>query len=234
MKAKIYGIGVGPGDPDLITIKAKQTLAKANLVVYPAPENGSSIAKKIAAPHFPKTCEELPVYIPMSTNRFPTMKIYKLASEKIFNAVLENKTVVILCEGDPFFYGSFMYLFGLIRKRYNVEVIPGVSSLMASAAILETPLAAGNDILTVLPAPLADDTLEKQINMADAFAIIKLGRHFSRIRRLLEKLGLLENSVYIERATMKNERVVNIADVVESDVPYFSIILVHKRNKAWL
>ena len=162
------------------------------------------------------------------------MKIYQSASEKIFNAALENKTVVILCEGDPFFYGSFMYLFGLIRKRYNVEVIPGVSSLMASAAILETPLAAGNDILTVLPAPLADDALEKQINTADAFAIIKLGRHFSRIRRLLEKLGLLENSVYIERATMKNERVVDIAEVVESDVPYFSIILVHKRNKAWL
>ena len=234
MKAKIYGIGVGPGDPDLITIKAKKTLAKANLVVSPAPENGSSIAKKISAPHFPKTCEELPVYIPMSTNRFPAMKIYQSASEKICNAALENRTVVILCEGDPFFYGSFMYLFGLIRKRYNVEVIPGVSSLMASAAILETPLAAGNDILTVLPAPLADDALEKQINMADAFAIIKLGRHFSRIRRLLEKLGLLENSVYIERATMKNERVVDIAEVVESDVPYFSIILVHKRNKAWL
>ena len=96
------------------------------------------------------------------------------------------------------------------------------------------PLAAGNDILTVLPAPLADDALEKQINMADAFAIIKLGRHFSRIRRLLEKLGLLENSVYIERATMKNERIVDIVDVVERDVPYFSIILVHKRKKAWL
>ena len=234
MKSKIYGIGVGPGDPDLITIKAKQTLEKANLVVYPAPENGSSIAKKIAAPHFPKTCEELPVYIPMSKDRLPAMKIYKSASEKIFNAILENKTVVILCEGDPFFYGSFMYLFGLIRKRYNVEVIPGVSSLMASAAILETPLAAGNEILTVLPAPLADDALEKRINMADAFAIIKLGRHFSRIRRLLAKLGLLENSVYIERATMKNERIVDIVDVVESDVPYFSIILVHKRNKAWL
>ena len=234
MKSKIYGIGVGPGDPDLITIKAKQTLEKANLVVYPAPENGSSIAKKIAAPHFPKTCEELPVYIPMSKDRLPAMKIYKSASEKIFNAILENKTVVILCEGDPFFYGSFMYLFGLIRKRYNVEVIPGVSSLMASASILETPLAAGNDILTILPAPLANDALEKQINMADAFAIIKLGRHFSRIRRLLAKLGLLENSVYIERATMKNERIVDIVDVVESDVPYFSIILVHKRNKAWL
>ena len=234
MKSKIYGIGVGPGDPDLITIKAKQTLEKANLVVYPAPENGSSIAKKIAAPHFPKTCEELPVYIPMSKDRLPAMKIYKSASEKIFNAILENKTVVILCEGDPFFYGSFMYLFGLIRKRYNVEVIPGVSSLMASAAILETPLAAGNDVLTILPAPLANDALEKQINMADAFAIIKLGRHFSRIRRLLEKLGLLENSVYIERATMKNQRTLDIVDVVESDVPYFSIILVHKRNKAWL
>ena len=117
-------------------------------------------------------------------------------------------------------------------RASRLLIISSVSSV--SAAILETPLAAGNDILTVLPAPLADDALEKQINMADAFAIIKLGRHFSRIRRLLEKLGLLENSVYIERATMKNERIVDIVDVVESDVPYFSIILVHKRNKAWL
>ena len=109
MKNKIYGIGVGPGDPELITIKAKRILDRADLIVYPAPENGNSIARSIAAPHFPKEYEELPICIPMSANRFPAMKIYQLASKKIFQAVQENKTIVILCEGDPFFYGSFMY-----------------------------------------------------------------------------------------------------------------------------
>ena len=234
MKSKIYGIGVGPGDPELITIKAKRILERADLIVYPAPENGNSIAKSIAAPHFPKEYEELPIYIPMSANRFPAMKIYQLASKKIFQAVQENKTIVILCEGDPFFYGSFMYIFGIISKKHTVEVIPGISSLMASSAVLESPLAAGNDILTVIPAPLENDVIEKQIEMADAVAIIKLGRHFPKVRKLLDKLGLLENSVYIERATMSNERIIDIGAINENDVPYFSIILLHTRNKAWL
>ena len=234
MKNKIYGIGVGPGDPELITIKAKRILDRADLIVYPAPENGNSIARSIAAPHFPKEYEELPIYIPMSANRFPAMKIYHLASKKIFQAAQENKTIVILCEGDPFFYGSFMYIFGIISKKYTVDVIPGISSLMASSAVLESPLAAGNDILTVIPAPLENDVIEKQIEMADAVAIIKLGRHFPRVRELIDKLGLLENSVYIERATMSNERIIDIGAINENDVPYFSIILLHTRNKAWL
>ena len=106
--------------------------------------------------------------------------------------------------------------------------------LMASSAVLESPLAAGNDILTVIPAPLENDVIEKQIEMADAVAIIKLGRHFPRVRELIDKLGLLENSVYIERATMSNERIIDIGAINENDVPYFSIILLHTRNKAWL
>ena len=233
MKNRLFGIGVGPGDPDLITLKAKRALEKADLIVYPAPENGESLAKGIAISHFPESCEELAIYIPMNTNHFPAMEIYKSASERIYAAVQEEKIVCVLCEGDPFFYGSFMYLFSFLKNRCSIEVIPGVSSIMAGSAILSSPLAAGNDVLTILPAPLSDSSLERQIRLADSFVIIKIGRHFSRVRLLLAKLNLLEKALYIERATMATERIIDITEVDPQTVPYFSIIFVHTRNRAW-
>ncbi|MBH69105.1 MAG: precorrin-2 C(20)-methyltransferase [Rhodospirillaceae bacterium] len=234
MKKPIFGIGVGPGDPDLITLKAKRILEGADLIVYPAPENGYSIARKIAFSHFPKNCQELAIDIPMSPNRFPAMKVYESASEKILETAQNDKTVVILCEGDPFFYGSFMYLFYLLNKRSTVEVIPGVSSVMASSARLSSPLAARNDIFTVLPAPLENQILEQQMRAAHAFALVKVGRHFSRVYKLLQKLDLLNKALYIERATMDNEQILDINTVNPLEVPYFSIILVHSRARAWL
>ena len=234
MKKQIFGIGVGPGDPDLITLKAKRILEGADLIVYPAPENGTSIARKIALSHFPENCDELAIYIPMSPNRFPAMEVYKSASKKIFKTAQTDKTVVILCEGDPFFYGSFMYLFYLLNKRYTVDVIPGVSSIMASSARLASPLTAGNDIFTVLPAPLENQILEQQMRASNSFALVKIGRHFSRVYKLLKKLDLLNKALYIERATMDNEQILDINKVNPLEVPYFSIILVHSRTRAWL
>ena len=233
MIGKIFGIGVGPGDPDLITVKALKILRKADLIAYPAPENGDSLARSIAATHFPKDCAELVIKTPMLTDRFPAFEVYERASKKISKAANDGKNVVILCEGDPFFYGSFMYLFSRLRTNHMVEVIPGVSSMMACSAVLESPLASRNDVLTVLPATLTDDELEEKMKLSDSIVIIKIGRHFPRIKALLKKTGLIQNAQYIERATMQNEKIIDIEKVDETITPYFSMILLHLRKRAW-
>jgi precorrin-2/cobalt-factor-2 C20-methyltransferase len=233
MKGRLHGVGVGPGDPDLITLKALKVLRAANIIAYPALEEGDSLARAIAAPHIPEGREEFAIRMPMLVDRFPAMEVYDQAAERISEALDNGKSVAVLCEGDPFFFGSFMYLFGRLADRHRVEVIPGVSSLMACAAALSAPLAARNDVLTVLPAPLEDSVLEARLAATDSTAIVKVGRHFERIRALLERLNLAENAHYVERATMENQRVLPLLDVDETAVPYFSMILIHKRGRAW-
>lgn len=233
MKGRLHGVGVGPGDPDLITLKALKVLRAANIIAYPALGEGDSLARAIAAPHIPEGREEFAIRMPMLVDRFPAMEVYDQAAERISEALDNGKSVAVLCEGDPFFYGSFMYLFGRLADRHLVEVIPGVSSLMACAAALSAPLAARNDVLTVLPAPLEDSVLEARLAATDSAAIVKVGRHFERIRALLERLNLAENAHYVERATMENQRVLPLLDVDETAVPYFSMILTHKRGRAW-
>lgn len=233
MKGRLHGVGVGPGDPDLITLKALKVLRAANIIAYPALEEGDSLARAIAAPHIPEGREEFAIRMPMLVDRFPAMEVYDQAAARISEALDNGKSVAVLCEGDPFFYGSFMYLFGRLADRHRVEVIPGVSSLMACAAALSAPLAARNDVLTVLPAPLEDLVLEARLAATDSAAIVKVGRHFERIRALLERLNLAENAHYVERATMENQRVLPLLDVDETAVPYFSMILIHKRGRAW-
>ena len=233
MKGRLHGVGVGPGDPDLITLKALKVLQAADLIAYPALEQGDSLARAIAAQHIPEGREEFAIRMPMLLDRFPAMEVYDRAAERISTALDSGKSVAVLCEGDPFFYGSFMYLFGRLADRHPVEVIPGVSSLMACAAALSMPLAARNDVLTILPAPLDDTVLEARLRATDAAAIVKVGRHFERVRALLERLDLAEDAHYVERATLENQRVLPLRDVDGTAVPYFSMILVHRRGRAW-
>jgi precorrin-2/cobalt-factor-2 C20-methyltransferase len=233
MKGQLHGVGVGPGDPDLITLKALKVLQAADVIAYPALEEGDSLARAIAAPHIPEGKEEFAIRMPMLVDRFPAMEVYDQAAERIGASLEAGKSVAVLCEGDPFFYGSFMYLFGRLAERHPVEVIPGISSLMACAAALSAPLAARNDVLTILPAPLEDAVLEARLAASDSVAIVKVGRHFERVRALLERLGLADEASYVERATMEKQRVLSLRDVNASAVPYFSMILVHRRGRAW-
>ncbi len=233
MSGTVYGIGVGPGDPELMTLKGARLLAACPVVAYPAPETGDSLARRIAAPHLPDNATEIVIRTPMSSDRFPAEEVYDRAAGDIGKHLAAGRDVGVLCEGDPFFYGSFMYLFARLAERWPVEVVPGVSSLMACAATLGAPLAARNDVLTVLPAPLDDATLGDRLTMCDAAAIIKVGRHFGRIRALLRQLGLADQARYIERATMTEQRVVALDEVDSDSVPYFSMVLVHTRGMAW-
>ena len=234
MSGTLYGIGVGPGDPDLITLKAYRVLQAAPVLAYPAPETGDSLARQIVAPHLTDEKTEIVIRMPLSAPKFPDNILYGEAATQLEQHLAKGQDVAVLCEGDPFFYGSFMYLFARMAERHAVEVVPGVSSPMACAAVLGAPLAAQNDILTILPAPLPSDQLKARLEATDAAAIIKLGRHFERVRTLIAELNLTGCARYIERATMEAERVVPLADVEPSSSPYFSMILIHRRGQAWL
>lgn len=233
MSGTLYGIGVGPGDPELITLKALRLLRAAPVIAYPAPLEGPSLARAIVAPHLPGGQDEVAIRMPMVAARFPAQEVYAAAAGEIGGHLAAGRDVVALCEGDPFVYGSFMYLYGRLAERFRVEVVPGVSSLTACAARLGAPLAARDDCLAVLPATLPAALLRVRLAESDAAAIMKLGRHFRKVYEILEDLELSPGARYIEHATMANERVLPLAEVDPETVPYFSMILVHRRGEAW-
>src|SRR3546814_2327553 len=160
MTGTLYGIGVGPGDPELLTLKAVRILNSVPVIAWPAPLQGEGLARSIAAPHLPGGQMEIAIRMPIEAARFPAQEVYDRAAAEIGEHLAAGRDVAVLCEGDPFFYGSFMYLFGRMAGRFPVQVVPGVSSLTAAAAVSGSPLAARNDVLTVLPAPLPDARLE--------------------------------------------------------------------------
>lgn len=233
MTGILFGLGVGPGDPELITLKAHRILQSAPVVAYPAPDEGDSLARAIAAEHLPGGQTELIIRTPMSLNRFPALEVYDRAADEIAAHLDADRNVALLCEGDPFFYGSFMYIYARIAADYRVEVVPGVSSISACAAVLGAPLAARNDVFEVLPAMLDRDQLRDRLAGADGAAILKVGRHFEKLRDLLREMELAENALYVERATMANQKILALDEVDPAQVPYFSMILIHRRNRAW-
>lgn len=224
---RLYGLGVGPGDPELLTLKALRILQAVGVIAYPAPDTGTSFARAIVAPHLPGGQEEIAITVPMRIERFPAAEVYDGAAEEIAARLDSGLDVAVLCEGDPFFYGSFMYLFERLAARYQAEIVPGISSVMAAAAASHRPLAARNDILTIAPGPLDDSELEARINAAETFAIIKLGRHFPRVRALIDRLGLTERAFFAAHVTLPEEVVLPLADAPEA-APYFSMILGYK------
>ena len=233
MTGRVFGLGLGPGDPELITVKALGLLRRAAIVAYPAPETGASFARGIVARWLSPAQREMPIRIPMEETRFPAQAVYDRAARAIGAELDTGRDVAILCQGDPFFYGSFMYLFGRLSERYPVEVVPGVSSLGACAAAAGFPLAARNDVLVVLPAGLPDAELARRLDTCDAAAIIKLGRHFARLRALLERQDLAAAAHYVEHATLADMRIARLTEVDPAEAPYFSMILVHRRGEAW-
>ena len=233
MSGTLYGLGVGPGDPELITLKALRLLRTAPVLAYPAPDVGDSFARAIVAPHLQGGQAEIAIRVPMRVDPAPAQAVYDAAAIEIGSHLEAGRDVAVLCEGDPFFYGSFMYLFGRLAERHRVEVVPGVSSLTACAAATGLPLAARNDVLTVLPAPLPKAELRPRLHAAEAVAVMKLSRHFKKISQLLEETGLYDDARYVERATLGHQRVLTLAEVDPEAVPYFSMILAHRRGAAW-
>lgn len=229
----LYGVGLGPGDPDLVTRRAARLIEGARVVAYPSLAGGDSFARAIAADMIPDGAREIVMDVPMTPAREPAQAAYDKGAAEIAAELEAGEDVVVLCEGDPFFYGSFMYLHARLAPRFTVEVVPGVTSVTACAACAALPLAARNETMTVLPGPLPDDELRTRIRNSDTLILMKVGRHLSRLRALLAEEGLLERAVYVERATLPVERRLPLADAPDP-APYFSMILVTKGADPWL
>lgn len=233
MTGTLYGLGVGPGDPELVTLKAARVLATAPVVAYLQTPGGASMARRIAASLIPDGVEEIPIVMPMATDRAPARAAYDEAARAIAACLDGGRDVAMLCEGDPFFYGSFMYVHQRLHGAYPVEVIPGVSSLNAAAAALHRPLAARNDIVSVIPATVDAVRLGTAIAAADVVAILKVGRHFDSVRAVLADMGLLDRAVLVTAASCDDQAVTPLAGLPDGPRPYFSLILLYKGAEAW-
>ncbi|MEH6833325.1 MULTISPECIES: precorrin-2 C(20)-methyltransferase [Falsihalocynthiibacter] len=233
MTGKLYGVGLGPGDPELMTLRAAKLIAAAEVVAYPALAGGASFARSIAAEYIPAGAHEIVMDVPMTVERGPAQAAYDEGAAQIAKELEQGRNVVCLCEGDPFFYGSFMYLFARLSGRFECEVVPGVTSVTACAARAKMPLAARNERVTILPGPLPEAELRLRIEGAESVAIMKVGRHLAKIRNVISDLGLLAQATYIERASLPQEVVVPLKDAPEN-APYFSMILLTKGADPWL
>lgn len=224
----LFGLGVGPGDPELMTLKALRLLRAAPVVAYAAPEHGDSFARSIVASWLGAGQREIAVRIPMRPGP-PPAAIYNVAAGELAAELDRGNDVALLCQGDPLFYGSFIYIWTRLAGRYRIEIVPGVSSLTACAAAASAPLAAREETLMVLPASLGEVEIARGIAATDAVAIIKLGRHFPKVHRVLDELGLLDNALYVEHASLPNQRIMAFAHVDAAKVPYFSMALVRRQ-----
>ncbi len=233
MTGVLYGVGLGPGDADLMTLKAAKLISSAKVIAYPTLAGGDSFARSIAADLIGEDVREIKIDVPMQVARGPAQATYDQAASEI-SAILETGLdVVVLCEGDPFFYGSFMYIYARLKGRFQTKIVPGITAMTASAAALGLPLAARNETLSVVPGPLPDDALRQKIGAADSVAIMKVGRHLGRIRDVVERLGLIDRAHYIERTSLLDEQKMPLADAPDP-APYFSMILITKEADPWL
>ncbi len=233
MTGTLYLVGTGPGDPELITLKAARILGEVGVVAYPQKEGEPSLSYRIAEAQLSAKAERLPVSIPMAVERGPAQNAYDSIALEIAGKLDEGCDVAYLCEGDPLFYGSAMYLIERIAERARIEVVPGVTSLTAAAAVVGRPLAARNEVLKVIPAPLDDDELRGQLEGTEAAAIIKVGRHFDRVRALLDATGHAEGAIVVEHATGEEQRITPLRDFAFDARPYFSTILCYAGTEAW-
>jgi precorrin-2/cobalt-factor-2 C20-methyltransferase len=230
----LLGIGVGPGDPELITLKAMRALAQADLVVHFAKNGSASHARTIAASHLRPGVEELPLLYPLTTEAPRHGCVYREALRAFYDAAAATlaaqldtgRAVAVICEGDPLFYGSYMHLHVRLSPRYPTEVIAGVTGMSGCWSAVGAPIAQGDDVLMVLPATLPEPELERRLKDADAAVVMKLGRHLPKIRRTLARTGRLERAIYVERGSTQAAVTMRLADKPDDDAPYFAIVLV--------
>ena len=235
-RGRLFGVGVGPGDPDLVTVKAARVIAAADVIAYPiAPRAGAiGVARAIAGPHMRAGVLEIALTYPITIEpsnhpggyESAIADFYDASAAELANHLDAGRDVVVLCEGDPFFYGSYMYLHDRLAGRYLTEVVPGVTSFSAAAAAAGTPLVKRDDVLTILPGTLSQDDLATRLRGADAAVVMKLGRTFPGVRDAAEAAGVAERAVYVERASAAGERTAPLRDVDAADVPYMSLVLV--------
>lgn len=231
----LYGVGLGPGDPDYMTVRARDIILRADRLVHFCKRgrrgNARITADAIIAPDpareielaFPVTIE-----VPVEDEGYsgPIAAFYDEAAEQLADEMAQGRSIAVLCDGDPFFYGSFMHLWRRLAHRFPTEVVPGVTGMAGAWARADAPISWGDDVMTVVPGTLAESELTRRLADTDAAVIMKLGRNLPKVRRALQAAGLINRAIYVERATMAGQVVTRLAEKPDDEAPYFSMILV--------
>lgn len=230
---RLFGVGVGPGDPELLTVKAQRTVASCVVIAYFAARgkkgNGFSVIEPLIQAHHQVLRLEYPLtteVVGEADYEHSMANFYDASAQLIATRLEEDHDVAVICEGDPFFYGSYMYIHQRLADRFETQVIPGVTSISAASAAAGRPLVAMNESLTVLSGILPADQLEEAMAGADAAVVMKVGRHLPKIREVIEATGRAKGAVYVERASTDEERVRPLLETGDVDAPYFSLVLV--------
>lgn len=234
MTGRLIGVGTGPGDPELLTLKALKAIGEADVIAHFLKAGRTGNARRIVAQHWPQEVTELPLAYTVTTEIGRSEPAYKTAMADFFDDAAARlaahldagRVVAVLSEGDPLFYGSYMHVHVRLAHRYPTEVIPGVTSLSGCWSAAGLPLMQGEDVFTVLPGTLALEDLTRRLRDTDAAAILKVGRHLPKIRQALADAGKLAGAVYVERGTMENAVIVPLGERDDAPAPYFSQVLV--------
>ena len=230
----LYGVGVGPGDPELMTMKAVRRIGASPVVGYFAAKTRPSNARRIADEVITAAHTELRFDYPVTTEHLDALQSYEHmllacydeAAARVEVELLAGRDVAVLCEGDPLFYGSYMYIHNRLAGRYTAHVIPGISSLTAGSAAIGRPLACGDELLSVLSGVMSVDDLKSSLVACDAAVIIKLGRNLIKVKSVIESVGLLDRAFYVERATSAAQICSPLAEADVSKAPYFSMVVI--------
>ena len=232
---RLFGVGLGPGDPDYLTVRAVAVLRGADRLVHFCKRGHRGNGRAIADAVVPRDPDrEIALAYPVTTEwpaddpRYGEAigRFYDEAAVRLAAELDQGRTVAVLSEGDPFFYGSFMHLWRRLAPRYPTEVVPGVTGMSGCWTAAAAPITWGDDVLTVLPGTLSSAALAGRLKATDAAVIMKLGRHLAKVRAALGEAGLLHRAIYVERGTMAGERACPLADKLDDEAPYFSMILV--------
>jgi len=225
MTGTFHGVGVGPGDPDLMSFRAARVIGAADVVAFIGADGRASRACATAAGVIPAKAERLGFDMPMRAAPDAGQAVYDRAAEQIARRLTAGQDVAFLCEGDPLLYGSFIYLLERLQHRFTVETVPGLLSFVSCAAALQLPLARRTDSFGIVPGTLPDDELRRRISALQSVAIIKVGRHRARLSGVLADLGLLDRAMVVEEVTHARQRIHPLRDVT-GDLPYFATIMI--------
>jgi precorrin-2/cobalt-factor-2 C20-methyltransferase len=235
----LFGLGLGPGDPELITVKSVGLIAASPVIAYFAKAGRRGNARTIVDRWLPASAQELPLYYPVTTE-LPVWDpaynerlaaFYETSSELIAAHLSAGRDVALLSEGDPLFYGSFMHLYIRLKDRFPTSIVPGVAGMSGCWSAAGEPITWGDDVLTVLPGTLDEAALTARLKTTDAAIIMKIGRNFAKIRAALVASRMYERAIYVERGTMSGEKIMRLTDKSDDVAPYFSIILVSGQGR---
>ena len=231
---KLWAVGLGPGDSELVTFKAARAIGAADVIAFHCARHGRSIALGVAQPYLREGQLHERLMYPVTTEttdhpggyRGALEDFYTEAGDVLAAHLRAGRDVALLAEGDPLFYSSYMHMHKRLAPEFDTEIIPGVTSVSASAMAVGMPLVEGEETLTILPGTLPADELVRRLRDSDAVAIMKLGRNFAKVRAALESAGVADRAWYVERASTPTQQVMPVHEVDPAAVPYFSMVVV--------